>query len=292
MNCPNCGKEVQGRFCTNCGAQMPEAAAPESSQGMQGMAAPESGGRQPYVSPFQAGGTGDPGATSVIRPGDLPDAAEQQPYGTVGRAEPPPPDSNWARELGVGQTSSVEAKPPAPSVATASSNPGLRYPSRFTAPAPVQEWLKPLEALGKQYVAWIGSALLLIGLFISAKTYSVSIGIYSASASRSLWDYGTFWAIILLLLVVASAGLAFVRDYKWLLITGVASLVILILNFLYAFSGEGGVSAHPSWAWILLFPGALLIIAAGAMRTTARDAQNDQGLDSVIASLRNMTGGR
>jgi hypothetical protein len=29
MNCPNCGREVHGKFCTNCGAQMPEGASPE-----------------------------------------------------------------------------------------------------------------------------------------------------------------------------------------------------------------------------------------------------------------------
>jgi hypothetical protein len=155
----------------------------------------------------------------------------------------------------------------------------------FTIPEPVQRALAPAEGLGKQYVAWIGCALLFIGLFVSAKTYTFNGPIVSVTATRSLWDYGTFWAVILLLLVLASAGIAYIRDYKWLLVAGGVSLLILLLNFLFAFSGEAGFSAHPSWGWILLFPGALILIAAGAMRPTPRDAMNDNGLTNVISSF-------
>jgi hypothetical protein len=178
-----------------------------------------------------------------------------------------------------------------------SSPPPLRKrrsnaPFGYYVPDSVQNALTPLEPVGRQYMGWIGSALLLIGLFVSAKTYTYSALNISVSASQSLWNYATFWAVILLLLVAASAVLAYVRDYKWLLVTGGVSLVILILNFLYAFSGEVGFSAHPTWGWILLFPGAIIIILAGAMRSTARDAENENGLNNIIAAVQNSSNRR
>jgi hypothetical protein len=162
----------------------------------------------------------------------------------------------------------------------------------YQVPDSVQNALTPLEPVGKQYLAWIGCVLLFIGLFVSAKTYSYSALTINVSASQSLWDYATFWSVILVLLVAASAVLAYVRDYKWLVVTGGVSLLILILNFLYAFSGEVGFSAHPSWGWILLFPGSLLIMVAGAMRSTARDAENVNGLNNIIASVQNRSNSR
>lgn len=162
----------------------------------------------------------------------------------------------------------------------------------YQVPDSVQNALAPLEPVGKQYLGWIGAALLFVGLFVSAKTYSYSALNINVSASQSLWNYGTFWAVILLLLVAATAILAYVRDYKWLVVTGGVSLVILIVNFLYAFSGEVGFSAHPSWGWILLFPGALIIMIAGAMRSTARDAENENGLNTIISSVQNRSSSR
>jgi hypothetical protein len=162
----------------------------------------------------------------------------------------------------------------------------------YQVPGSVQDALTPLEPVGKQYLGWIGSALLFVGLFVAAKTYTYTALNINVSASQSLWNYGTFWAVILLLLVAASAVLAYVRDYKWLLVTGGASLLILILNFLYAFSGDVGFSAHPSWGWILLFPGALIIMVAGAMRSTARDAENENGLNNIIAAVQNSSNRR
>jgi hypothetical protein len=160
-------------------------------------------------------------------------------------------------------------------------------------PESLQARLTPLERFGKQYVAWAGCLLVLVGIFASDKTYSFGgfLGVGSGiSGSVSLWDYARFWSLILLLLVLASAAIAYLRDYRWLLVSGAASIVILLLNFLYAFSvgvDLPGVSAHPSWGWILLFPGALLILAAGAMRTTARDAVDEGGAARFVASLRN-----
>ncbi len=162
----------------------------------------------------------------------------------------------------------------------------------FAVPPGVQDALEPLRPVGKQYLAWIGSALLLVTLFaFPAKTYSYSVLAINASASRTLWDYGTFWGVILLLLALASIALAYVRDYQWLVVTGAISFLILLLNFLYTFSGVLGLSAHPSWGWILLFPSALIIMAAGAMRSTPRDAENPNGLGNIVAQVQNRSAG-
>lgn len=201
---------------------------------------------------------------------------------------PPPPYQSQAPA----NTTAAFSTPQSPPVATSSrprssGGPQLAFPSQLAVPTALQERLAPLEKVGKRYLAWIGCALLFIGTFPDAKTYSWSSSGFSFSASKSLWGYAAFWATVLVLLVIASAGIAFLRDYRWLLITGAASLLILILNFLYAFSGESVYSAHPSWAWILLFPGALLILAAGATRATPRDAPDDNGLNNAVASIMN-----
>jgi hypothetical protein len=185
-----------------------------------------------------------------------------------------------------------------------SSPPPLRKrrsnaPFGYYVPDSVQNALTPLEPVGRQYMGWIGCALLLIGLFLSVKTYSyngpaIGIGQVSVpSVSQTFWEYSGLWAFVLLVLSVGSAGLAFIRDYKWLLVTGGASLVILLLNFFWTFSSPFVLtSAHPSWGWILLFPGAIIIILAGAMRSTARDAENENGLNNIIASVQNSSNRR
>ncbi|MBV9281144.1 MAG: hypothetical protein JOZ41_13765 [Chloroflexi bacterium] len=249
------------------------------------------GGQQPYGPQGQQPYGAPPGSQPYGAPG-------QQPYGgpgpgqqyqeSYGNSPPGPGSSNWASQLGLGQ--GAQRGPMGGPVGA-----GQQPLFGFQTPAGVQQTLAPLEQAGKQIIAWIGSVLLLIGLFLPAKTVSYS-GIITVSGSGSLWDYGTFWAVVLLLLAVASAALAYLRDYKWLLITGGAALVILVVQFLYAFSSNGvsleGLSVHPSWGWIILFPAALLILAAGAMRANPRDAVNDQALMSLIGGVRSNVGGR
>jgi hypothetical protein len=166
----------------------------------------------------------------------------------------------------------------------------------YQVPDSVQNALTPLEPVGKQYLAWIGSALLLVGTFVSVKTYTyngpVGINVSIPSVSQKFWDYSGIWAFVVLVLALGSAGLAYVRDYKWLVVTGGVSFVILVLNLLFTFSGTLGLSARPSWGWILLLPGALIIMAAGAMRSTARDNENESGLNNIIASVQNRTSSR
>lgn len=212
------------------------------------------------------------GATHIMQPGDVPEMAPNGP--------PPSGATEWSSPY---SASGVATAPP-PDVPPFAAD----LASRLIVPPGVQQQLAPLEGIGKQYLAWAGCLLLLIGTFVSDKTYSVSVSFLgtSYSGSVSLWDYATFWSLVLLLLIAASAGLAFIRDYKWLLLTGAASFVILVLNLLFAFAGVSSLSAHPSWGWILLLPGALLILAAGATRPTPRDAVDDNGVMNLIGSLR------
>jgi hypothetical protein len=182
-----------------------------------------------------------------------------------------------------------------PQASTMSTPPPLKTrptnaPFGIQIPDSVQSALAPLEPVGRQYLGWIGAAFLLIGTFLSVKTYTyngpnLGLNISVPSASQNFWDYSGLWAFVVLVLALASAGLAFIRDYKWLLVTGGVSFVVLVLNLLFAFSGVQGLSARPSWGWIVLFLGALGVLAAGAMRSAARDAENPNALNNLIASV-------
>jgi hypothetical protein len=163
-------------------------------------------------------------------------------------------------------------------------------PFGIQVPESVPNALAPLEPVGRQYLGWIGAALLLIGTFLSVKTYTyngpnLGLNIAVPSASQNFWDFSGIWAFVVLVLALASAGLAFIRDYKWLLVTGGVSFVVLVVNLLFTFSGVLGLSARPSWGWIVLFLGALVVLAAGAMRSAARDAENPNALNNLIASV-------
>lgn len=74
--------------------------------------------------------------------------------------------------------------------------------------------LRPLEGLGSQKVAWIGSILLVVGTFLPAK--AASIPFRNVTISASLGYFARFEAFLLILLALASAGLAHARDYTWL----------------------------------------------------------------------------
>jgi len=164
----------------------------------------------------------------------------------------------------------------------------------MTVPPALQQTLAPLEVVGKQFLAWIGAALLIISLFLNSKTLTVNAVFGTHSTSGTFWDWAPFWGTIIFILALATAGLAYLRDYRWLLVTGALTLVILIFQFLYTFStgvSYSGVSAHPPWyTWTLLFAGPLAILAAALMRPNPRDKPDDHGVERLIASLRGGAG--
>ena len=330
--CTNCGTRIeQEQASPPTPSEIdPGATAAIRPGDLTNLAERESAGPQP---PGPA--ASDPGATAMMRPEDLqglrsgaqqpptgpgmgresqrpyeapsPGPADQQPYGGqsagsggqppyetpgAGPTPTPPSGGNWARELGVASPQTSYGGP-------AGGPQRLVFPGGISMVMPpgISQVLAPLEPVGKQYLAWIGAVLLFIGTFLSTKTYSVSAGILgSFSGSDDLWQWASFiWPLLIVLLALASAGVAFLRDYKWLVVTGGVSFLILILQFLYTFStgvSVSGLSAHPSWGWIILFPAALLILAAGVMRPGPRDNPDDHGLERLLDQSRNRTGAR
>ena len=191
--------------------------------------------------------------------------------GTVPAAEPigagvrsVPPGSS-PRMGGEGNTGSMGSR-----LNTATS--GIE---NSAAAARAQSYLTPLEQFGRQPIAWVGSALVFIGVFLPVKTYTVSSSIISFSVSWSLWDLNALWSLIVLLAAVASAFIAWQRDYRLLWVTGGIIALAELINLLFTFSSPAGTSAHPSWGWILLIPGVLLILAAAVLRANPGEPQGD-----------------
>jgi hypothetical protein len=144
-----------------------------------------------------------------------------------------------------------------------------------SAAARAQGYLSPLEQFGRQPIAWVGSALVFVGVFLPVKTYSVSAGLFSVSVSWSLWDLNALWSIVVLLAALASAFVAWQRDYRLLWVTGGIIALAELINLIFTFSAPTGASAHPSWGWILLIPGVLLILAAAVIRPNPSEPQGD-----------------
>jgi hypothetical protein len=134
----------------------------------------------------------------------------------------------------------------------------------------IQGYLAPLESLGKQKVAWLGSILLFIGIFLPTKAASVPF--LNITVSASFWDFAKFESFLLMLLALASAGLAYIRDYKWLWATGIAISFFLLIEFFDAVTHS---YIHPSWGWLILFPAVLLILAAAALRRDPMETSGD-----------------
>jgi hypothetical protein len=136
---------------------------------------------------------------------------------------------------------------------------------------PIQNRLTPLEGIGKQALAWLGCALIIIGLFIPIKTYPIAF----VQLSYSYWDLNHFLTAIFLILAIAAIALVYLRMYVWLWLIGAFYLVFFLLGFINAFSGGGDISSdsgtispHASYGWIFLFAGLLAMLAAAAMRDT------------------------
>jgi uncharacterized membrane protein HdeD (DUF308 family) len=123
-------------------------------------------------------------------------------------------------------------------------------------------------------VAYVGAALVLIGTFLPEKYYSASAGIYSVSATRSIWDLSVLWGLLMLLAAIVTAFAAWQHDYRLLWATGGVILVAEILNLLNSFSGDG-ISARPSWGWIILIVGLLGILAAAIMPSKPGEPTGD-----------------
>jgi hypothetical protein len=133
--------------------------------------------------------------------------------------------------------------------------------------APLQGLVAPLEPVGKQIMALIGAVILFVGTFLSVRSASASYaGITIVSVSQNLWNYAGFTATIVTLSAILAAGAAALRMYAWLWIAAAASLVFLLISFLFSFGSPWG----PSWGWIVLLIGLLALLSSAAMRDTGK----------------------
>lgn len=126
----------------------------------------------------------------------------------------------------------------------------------------------------------IGGALVIIGIFLPLVTVSVEQA--GISQSASFFDSikaGSWEGYVLILCGIASIVLAVLRKYRFLIITGVITLLVVVLNYINLKSGLAkalgvadadalermGVSVAVQWiGWLVLIVGALILIAAGA----------------------------
>ena len=139
--------------------------------------------------------------------------------------------------------------------------------------------------MNNRIVGIIGSALLVIGIFLPI----VSImGLITFSYFNFIqMAPGTFFTgILLLLLGLASLALTLTNRFKLLLLTGILSLAILALDFFRIRSGlseagsvagdrGGEIGARMAeamsigWGFWLMAIGAIALIVAGVMKSTA-----------------------
>lgn len=125
----------------------------------------------------------------------------------------------------------------------------------------------------------IGGALIIIGIFLPLVTVTVPQADISQTASFfDAIKAGSWEGYLVLLCGIASIALAAMRKYRFLLITGIIALGVIILNFINfkasiaKAAGESleqlesmGVTISTQWiGWIVLIVGGLLLLVAGA----------------------------
>jgi hypothetical protein len=126
----------------------------------------------------------------------------------------------------------------------------------------------------------VGGVLVLLGIFLPLVT--VTIGQAGMNQSVSFFDSikgGSWEGWVLLLLGIGSIILAVLRQYKFLIVTGVITLGIVVLNYINMKSSLAkamgsadaetlermGVDVSTNWlGWLVLIIGSLVLIAAGA----------------------------
>jgi len=167
---------------------------------------------------------------------------------------------------------------PAQNSSGSTSQTGSRRPQSESALERIQKYLAPLQRLGNQRVAWLGSLLLLIGVFLPAKAASIPFA--NLTVSASIWDFAKFEGFLLIVLALASAGLAYLRDYKWLWGTATAATLFLVIEF---FASLTETYIHPAWGWFILFSGLILLFAAAAQRRDPLETTGDAA--SVVKQM-------
>ena|SRR5436309_1506457 len=126
----------------------------------------------------------------------------------------------------------------------------------------------------------IGGALVIIGIFLPLVTVTVAQADINQTASFfDAIKAGSWEGYVVLLAGIASIALAALRKYRFLIMTGVIVLGVVILNFVNFKSSIAkalgqtspealesmGVVVSTQWiGWIVLIFGGLLLLIAGA----------------------------
>lgn len=127
----------------------------------------------------------------------------------------------------------------------------------------------------------VGGVLVLVGIFLPIVTVSAPQADISQSASFfDALKAGSWEGYVVLLAGIASIILAVLRKYRFLLLTGVVVLGVVVLNLINMKSSIAkamgqtdaaaleamGVNISTQWlGWIVLILGGLAILIAGAM---------------------------
>jgi len=125
----------------------------------------------------------------------------------------------------------------------------------------------------KLLLALLGSSLLLVGAFSPIIKIPVK-------GDMNYFKIGIGYGIVIILLAVGSAAAALFRKHKWLLMTGSIACSLLLITFIfyqikkYQLSRKVLVKVasavvgfvHLQWGWLVLIAGAMLIVAAGAVK--------------------------
>lgn len=127
----------------------------------------------------------------------------------------------------------------------------------------------------------VGGVLILLGIFLPIVTVSASqAGISQSASFFDAIKAGSWEGYVLLLAGIASIVLAVLRKYKLLIVTGVISLGVIVLNLINMKSSIAkamgqtdaaaleamGVDISTQWlGWIVLILGGVALLIAGAM---------------------------
>lgn len=147
----------------------------------------------------------------------------------------------------------------------------------------------------KLIIGIIGSAVLLIGVFAPVIALPI-IG------NLNYFQNSKMDSTILMFLGIASLALTFLKRYKWLLLTSIGSIGVMIYSFTNfkiraakassmlepkliddPFRELGRLSLHFAqlqWGWAVLLAGAVLIIVAAVMNKNTAIAPRAQSLST------------
>jgi hypothetical protein len=140
---------------------------------------------------------------------------------------------------------------------------------------------KEFPIMDSRILGIVGAVLVLVGIFLPIVTVTASqAGISQSASFFDALKAGSWEGYVVLLAGIASIALAVLRKYKLLLVTGVITLGVVLLNLINMKSSIAkamgqtdaasleamGVDISTQWlGWIVLILGGLALLIAGVM---------------------------